>query len=1197
MAVVGEAVVRIRPDTKGFGRQVEQEVEAPMVKAAKRIGVALAGAFAVQRIGSFFKSSIDEAAAAEEAASKVSVVFGDASGSVLEFADNATDAFAQSRVQALAATGVFGNLFRAMGLTEQASAGMATSLTGLASDLASFNDVEIDEALDALRSGLVGETEPLRRLGVQLSAARIEAKALSLGLASTKDELTAGAKAQAAYALILEDTALAQGDMARTAESATNQQKFLSAEFANAKLELGDALLPLFVELVSLAREDLIPALSELGTTAVPLVGTAFEIASPFIGTTTTLLNAMLPVIDPLVSLLDKIPAPLLQLAALGVGVNASLGLVTKGLTLATSAYESIALRALYAGDAIRNVEAGAAKTATGLTNLNVAAVGVAAGIGAAVFAYQKATEASRKYDARVDELTDSLLDAVEAQDRLVEAQQRSDLQESFEALGDENLRTLRALGIGLEDIFAAIQSGGDAIDPIREKLAALSGDQELLTATGDELARASYGIAVAETDRASSLERLINATQDWDNQQSDSAKATFDLAVGLGYLTEAQARQAEEASRLSDGQVNWNKALAFAERQFIDTAEGVDEMGTSTEDAIDPTSDLAREQLGLTRQARELSGEVVGSADSLRDYTDAIIDAYEAELDLGDAQQSFTDAINDRKDAQDRLNQLRGPEGALRERIAVLQLSEAQRHLNETRQGASASASEILSAEQAIISAREEAASVADATLDAEQRLFDARMALADAEERANDFRGAEGANRRRIAELEVKEAQEELAKLRRQGGAQALAEAQALVDKAKRDVAAVSDEDEGSRRRRLADKRLIDAQSNLDRVRKEGSASALQLAQAEQRVFDAQENLRRFGREAQQAAEGQVRAVQDLAQAQEDLADAVSTQGLRQAIANQKVVDAQKALTEAYKGTAGSALDIAEAELAVLKAQEGLTEISEEVIEAQDDLRAADRDLERAALDLAGKTADLEAQTGDLGDTADGIARGALQAEIDALKLLAETMAPGSALRTRLDGLISDLEDLDGDFRPSIHLIGDAAARLKARELRYEISRPIDIPVNLQLSADQPAKLVGNGVVEVNGQRLSLADYLKKLFSGNTSGTFGGFFGSAQGFFGHLDKPSQFILGDAPEDALVVPTALGGIDAVVSDLVRRISPKDRQPSPSKPSGGGVTVADGAIRVTAGPDASPQAIAREVVDLLGYELTVRSEG
>ena len=109
---------------------------------------------------------------------------------------------------------------------------MSQGLVQLAADLASFNNIGVDEALLKLQSGLVGETEPLRALGVNLNAAAVQAEALKMGLAANVETLTAADMAQARYALILQQTTTAQGDLARTSDGWANQNRILQATLA-----------------------------------------------------------------------------------------------------------------------------------------------------------------------------------------------------------------------------------------------------------------------------------------------------------------------------------------------------------------------------------------------------------------------------------------------------------------------------------------------------------------------------------------------------------------------------------------------------------------------------------------------------------------------------------------------------------------------------------------------------------------------------------------------------------------------------------------------------------------------------------------------------------------------------------------------------------------------------------------------------
>lgn len=188
--------------------------------------------------------SIDAASDLNESMNKTSVVFGQSAKEVLAWSNTTADALGQSQRQALEAAGTFGNLFTSLGLTRKEAAGMSMGLVTLASDLASFNNISPDEALLKLRAGIVGETEPLRTLGVNLSAVAVEAKAMEMGLASSSKALTEQDKVMARYALILQMTSNAQGDFARTADGAANAQRRVDAQLDNYRVMAGRIFLP-----------------------------------------------------------------------------------------------------------------------------------------------------------------------------------------------------------------------------------------------------------------------------------------------------------------------------------------------------------------------------------------------------------------------------------------------------------------------------------------------------------------------------------------------------------------------------------------------------------------------------------------------------------------------------------------------------------------------------------------------------------------------------------------------------------------------------------------------------------------------------------------------------------------------------------------------------------------------------------------
>jgi len=236
-----------------------------LMRATRVAGIGF-GALAGAAIGAAvaLKPMIDKAASMEEALSKNQLLLGESAKAVEAFADTSLESFGITNLAALQATGVFASLGDAMGMSEEASASMATTLTGLAGDLSSLHDVSVETALTALRAGLIGEAEPLRKLGILLDAATIKNKALSMGLIkNTRDALTPAIKSQAAYALIMEKGATAMGDFTRTADSATNVSKRLVGSWDEVQIQIGTALLPAFTALVTHLVEEVMPAIEE----------------------------------------------------------------------------------------------------------------------------------------------------------------------------------------------------------------------------------------------------------------------------------------------------------------------------------------------------------------------------------------------------------------------------------------------------------------------------------------------------------------------------------------------------------------------------------------------------------------------------------------------------------------------------------------------------------------------------------------------------------------------------------------------------------------------------------------------------------------------------------------------------------------------------------------------------------------------
>ena len=290
---------------KGAGKAVLGIGAAGAAAAAGGIALAVKG----------LASTIGPASDLEESINKVSVVFGDNSQAVLDWSKTAAEALGATRQQALEAAGTFGNLFTSMGMGQDISADMSQDLVQLAADLGSFNNITVDVALEKLRSGLVGEVEPLRTLGVNINQAAVEAKALEMGLIQSGEEMTDQQKIQARYALILEQTANAQGDFARTSDGLANQQKILKARFEDIKATIGKALIPSISKLAGKFSEWMnSPAVKEGIQKLVDWLGEmlpkVIEMASDY------LTNYLIPGIKDVVSWIRDNLVPAVQVVA-----------------------------------------------------------------------------------------------------------------------------------------------------------------------------------------------------------------------------------------------------------------------------------------------------------------------------------------------------------------------------------------------------------------------------------------------------------------------------------------------------------------------------------------------------------------------------------------------------------------------------------------------------------------------------------------------------------------------------------------------------------------------------------------------------------------------------------------------------------------------------------------------------------------
>lgn len=279
MAVDGSLIFDTEVDTDGVKQGVNDinDIFGDMLNA-NILGNLITSAMqtAGSALSDFAKQGIELASDLQEVQNVVDTTFGDGAAQIYAWSDAAAEAFGMSSLQAQKFNGTLGAMLKSMGLTEDAVMQMSTDMVGLAGDMASFYNLDVEEAFNKIRSGISGETEPLKQLGINMSVANLEAYALSQGIEKAYSAMTQAEQAQLRYNYLMSVTADAQGDFAKTSDSFANQQRILDLTFDNLSATLGEQLLPALNESMDLAIDKLPriePIVESIGKKAADAIG------------------------------------------------------------------------------------------------------------------------------------------------------------------------------------------------------------------------------------------------------------------------------------------------------------------------------------------------------------------------------------------------------------------------------------------------------------------------------------------------------------------------------------------------------------------------------------------------------------------------------------------------------------------------------------------------------------------------------------------------------------------------------------------------------------------------------------------------------------------------------------------------------------------------------------------------------------
>ena len=186
---------------------------------------------------------------------KTEVVFGDLSKDMTDWSKTTLSTFGIAQSSALEMSSFFGDMATSMGLTTEQAAEMGKELVGRAGDMASFKNVSLDVAQNGLAAIFTGQAASLRRFGIVMTEANLEAYALANGFAKQYSEMDQGEKVMLRYQYVMDATKNSAGDFANTSDGAANSVRVAQESLKEAAATLGQEVIPLVLPLIQNVTE------------------------------------------------------------------------------------------------------------------------------------------------------------------------------------------------------------------------------------------------------------------------------------------------------------------------------------------------------------------------------------------------------------------------------------------------------------------------------------------------------------------------------------------------------------------------------------------------------------------------------------------------------------------------------------------------------------------------------------------------------------------------------------------------------------------------------------------------------------------------------------------------------------------------------------------------------------------------------
>ena len=613
-------IKRVGDDVGGMGSRI-----ASVLPSFKTMAIAGTAAFGAVAAASF--KLVTMASSLEESQSKVNTVFGDSVGVINEFAKTSATSFGITKQAALEATGTFGALISAFGLGKGQASDMSVTLVQLAADLASFNNTNIEEAIGALRSGLSGETEPLKKYGVVLSDVLLKEKALEMGLYAGKGALDVKSKVQASYALILEQTAIQQGDVARTSEGFANQMKFLKASLSDAATELGVILLPYFKQFVIYVNQNIIPGVLMFARTlGEEGLGNALAVAAAAMG-------------DFGISAINTLENMYVGLLSFTAGVGKTVRILADGIALGAVAAKNplLAAQALAAAIAASNIQKKAEEAIEGagaMFDKFRVKVGNAA---LALNAFKNINPVVDSFDKVGNKVLKVVVPA------MTDAEKAAALLAAQLGSGTGAGGVAKAVKTATEKLKIytdALKSSNSAQKSFTNAQKASVKAGQSLTAANQGVADAEAALAEARAGYGADSPQARKAAKDLEQAQRGLERAGYNVEGSLFAIKDAEeALKKVRADPESTPQMIREAEIALAEAK-LSSADAIDQQTEATKSLTTATGLLNEAVFGASAGSeifKELSDALTDAKQKQADATDAVAEAIERETEALD--------------------------------------------------------------------------------------------------------------------------------------------------------------------------------------------------------------------------------------------------------------------------------------------------------------------------------------------------------------------------------------------------------------------------------------------------------------------------------------------------------------------------------------------------------------------------------